>query len=174
MDDKGIPQKNIPPSSAFGKYQFMEMHREPAKKLALEFPTINYDLDTEEGQDNYARYRYSKTGTRDWEFDEQYGGGKTCWEPKLRAYTWGGGEVVAITVRAPVDGWSDEIPTPYAPRRWELEGFGKKYRVFWNGEKEGEDFPQAERVEKTKNKIIYNFRLQSLETEPVNIIVKFF
>ena len=163
--NKGIPEKGVEPSSAFGKYQFLESHREPAKKLG-------FDLNTETGQDGYARYRYSQTATKDWEFDEEYGGGKACWEPKLRTYTWGGGEAVAITVVAPTEGWSDSIPTPYAPRRWELEGFGKKYRVLWNGEDE-EDFPQAQRVEK-RDKIIYNFRFKSRELEPVNIVVKFF
>ena len=164
LKNNGIPSKGIKPSSAFGKYQFLEMHREPAKKLG-------FDLDTEEGQDSYAKHLYAESGTKHWEFDEQYGGGKACWEPKLRAWTWGG-EMVSIVVKAPIDGWSDVIPNPYAPRHAEFEGFGKKYKVLWNGEEE-EDFPQGKEVKKT-GKIIYNFRFKSTETEPVNIVVKFF
>jgi len=102
--NRGIPEKGIEPSTAFGKYQFLESHREPAKKLG-------FDLNTEEGQDGYARYRYSQTGTKDWEFDEQYGGGRACWGPKLASLKFRQG-AYDLTVSTPIGSPSGEIPVP--------------------------------------------------------------
>lgn len=67
------PLKNVEGSSAAGKYQFIEAHKEPAKKLG-------FDLDTEEGQDGYARYRLIQNGFKDWEADPR---SKTCIANKL-------------------------------------------------------------------------------------------
>lgn len=160
----GKPIKNMERSGAFGKYQFLESHREPAKKLG-------FDLDTEEGQEKYARYRYGISQTKDWEADPR---SSACWEPKLRAYTWGGGEAVVIVVLAPVDKMTDPpIPTPYAPKKWELNGFGKKYKVLWNREVE-EDLPRAKGAESKQPTIVYDFQLQSREREAAPITVKFF
>lgn len=169
LKNKGIPDKGIKPSGAFGKYQFLESHREPALKLG-------FDLNTEDGQDNYARYRYSQTGTKDWEFDEQYGGGRVCWEPKLRAYTWGGGEAVTITVVAPIDKWSDLIPLPRTGDRGgktTIDEGRKKISIKWNDEIE-EEVPRPEGVAQKNPPVVYSFRVKSRETEPVNVIVKFF
>lgn len=61
LKNKGIPEEGVPPSSAFGKYQFLESHREPAKKLG-------FDLNTEAGQDGYARWLWQNDGrTKHWE-----------------------------------------------------------------------------------------------------------
>lgn len=76
--NKGIPSKGIKPSDAFGKYQFREMHR----KLALD---LGFDLNTEEGQDRYFEYLYAKEDFGPWDHDEQFGGGRACWGPKLVA-----------------------------------------------------------------------------------------
>lgn len=76
--NKGIPSKGIPPSDAFGKYQFREMHRKPAFDLG-------FDLNTEEGQDRYFEYLYAKEDFGPWDHDEQFGGGRACWGPKLVA-----------------------------------------------------------------------------------------
>ncbi|MFZ2763516.1 MAG: hypothetical protein WAX80_00545, partial [Minisyncoccia bacterium] len=74
--DGVTPYKNREGSSAFGKYQFLESHREPA--LAL-----GYDLDTEQGQDDYSRHLYNGPGrTGPWEHDPR---SVACWEPKLLA-----------------------------------------------------------------------------------------
>jgi hypothetical protein len=104
--NRGIPQKGIKPSDAFGKYQFLESHREPAKKLGFE-------LNTEAGQDGYARYRYSQTRTKDWEYDEQYGGGRACWGPKLLALGYGKADSQAYTVEleAPVGEFGSQRST---------------------------------------------------------------
>ncbi len=76
--NKGIPSKGIKPSDAFGKYQFREMHRKPALDLG-------FDLNTEEGQDRYFSYLYEKEDFGPWDHDEQFGGGRACWGPKLMA-----------------------------------------------------------------------------------------
>lgn len=78
LKNKGIPSKGIKPSDAFGKHQFREMHREPASKLG-------FDLNTEEGQDRYFAYLYEKEDFGPWDHDEQFGGGRACWGPKLMA-----------------------------------------------------------------------------------------
>lgn len=164
---------NLEGSTAVGKYQILaSMHEERAKKMG-------FDIRTEEGNQGYARVLYSESKTKHWEADPR---SAKCWEPRLRAYTWGGGEAVSIVVVAPTDKWSgpDPIPTPYAPRRWEIEGFGKKYTVLWilNGRTEEEDFPQEKRVEKDPGgddkKIIYGFKVKSRETSPLGLVVKFF
>lgn len=118
LKNKGIPEKGIKPSSAFGKYQFMEFHR----GLALE---LGYDLNTEAGQDGYAKYRIERYGTADWEFDAEYGGGPACWGPRLASLGYVRTGVLAVarvqrvvitpapigTVDAPVDEWSGEVNT---------------------------------------------------------------
>lgn len=104
LKNKGIPQKNIPPSSAFGKYQFLEVHREPAKKLG-------HDLNTEEGQDEYARYRFERYGMKDWDFDEEHGGGSACWGPKLAKFgtiPQSNPDLLGV-VDVPTSEWSDVV-----------------------------------------------------------------
>jgi hypothetical protein len=78
LKNKGIPSKGIRPSDAFGKYQFREMHRKPALDLG-------FDLNTEEGQDRYFAYLYGKEDFGPWDHDDQFGGGRACWGPKLMA-----------------------------------------------------------------------------------------
>lgn len=109
LKNKGIPEKGVIPSDAFGKYQFRESHRAPAKALG-------YDLNTEEGQDSYARYRYQVNGTKDWEFDDQYGGGRVCWGPKLVALGTTREFEIVVPVPAASDKWSRvvEIPPGYS------------------------------------------------------------
>jgi len=106
--NRGIPQKNIPPSSAFGKYQFLEVHREPAKKL-------DWDLNTEEGQEQYFEYLYGKEGFGPWDFDEEYGGGRACWGPKLAALGYGAQESPELlgVVDVPSSEWSDVVVNTY-------------------------------------------------------------
>jgi len=106
--NKGIPKKDIPPSSAFGKYQFLEVHREPAQKLG-------FDLNTEEGQEKYFEYLYGKEGFKPWDHDNEYGGGRACWGPKLAALGHEVGESLLLQtfiVEAPVGKFSEEIPIP--------------------------------------------------------------
>lgn len=104
LKNKGVPGKGIKPSSAFGKYQFLESHREPALKLG-------FNLNTEAGQDGYTKYRIERYGTKDWEFDEDLGGGRACWEPKL-AVLGVGKESFVLTVEAPASSVSQKVVVP--------------------------------------------------------------
>lgn len=108
--NKGIPSKGVKPSSAFGKYQFLESHREPADKLG-------FKLNTEEGQDKYFEYLYGKEGFGPWNHDEQYGGGPACWGPKLVALGYGKAGEVSLPVQlalvdVPKGEWSKEVQNP--------------------------------------------------------------
>lgn len=93
--DDETPLKNREGSSAAGKYQFIEAHRKPAKELG-------FDLNTEEGQDGYARYRILRFGLRDWEADPR---SKACIAEKFASMGFKGGfesSVVAPTLSIPV------------------------------------------------------------------------
>ncbi len=107
LKNKGIPKKGIKPTSAFGKYQFLEIHREKAKEVLGPDP----DLNREEDQDAYAKWLLAKEGTKHWEHDEKYGGGKACWGPKLIAASRQAGLLPTETriVLAPVGKPSEEI-----------------------------------------------------------------
>ncbi|MEK7669137.1 MAG: hypothetical protein AAB350_00900 [Patescibacteria group bacterium] len=113
--NRGIPKEKVPPSTAFGKYQFLEVHREPAKKLG-------YDLNTEEGQEKYFEYLYGKEGFGPWDHDQKYGGGSACWGPKLLTLGYGDRgkktNVLLGAVDAPVGGWSTEVKTPQPDVVW--------------------------------------------------------
>lgn len=108
LKNKGIPEKGIPPSGAFGKYQFLEVHRGPALKLG-------FDLNTEEGQEKYFEHVYGKDGFKPWDHDNQYGGGSACWGPKLAALGYSGNDQISgftKVVVAPTDKWSEEVGNP--------------------------------------------------------------
>ena len=154
-------------STAFGKYQFLESHREPARKLG-------FDLNTEEGQDGYFEHLYAESSTKHWEADSR---SVACWEPKLRAYTWGG-EAVSLVVRAPINEWSKPpIPLTHKGETADLSGLGKKYTVRWNEDRSDqvdEDLPRAAGVAPKNPAVAYSFRLKSRESEPVNVLVKLY
>ena len=57
-----------------------------------------------------------------WDIPDPWTASQPCWEQKLRAYTWGGNEAVSLVIKAPVEGWSERIPTPYRPKRWDING----------------------------------------------------
>ena len=160
----GKPLRNKEGSSAIGKYQILASdHEEKAKKMG-------FDIQTEEGNESYAKYLYTNEGgTKHWEADPR---SVTCWEPKLRAYTWGG-EAVSFVILAPVNRYGENYNTP----KWghtSIDGLGnKKYRVLWNNEIE-EDFPRAEGIPLKNPKTVSCFRLKSRESETTPIIVKFF
>lgn len=154
-DDGVTPLKNREGSSAFGKYQFLESHREPAKALG-------FDLNTEEGQEGYARYRYAQSGTSDWEADAR---SRACWEPKL----------IALGHRPSSNEWfveaSPERPTnPFTMTRnvsWESVPLGVRYEVvvdnhppvtFPRPDGEYADLPRGRQL-----------RFRSLEDKPVTI-----
>ena len=75
FEDNGVtPLKNKEGSSGFGKYQFLESHRETATAMG-------FDLDTESGQDDYARIVLADPaqGLKPWEKS------RWCWEKDLLA-----------------------------------------------------------------------------------------
>lgn len=156
-----------PKSTAVGKYQIMaSLHEERAKAMGL-------DIRTEEGNEKYARILYEEFGTKDWEADPK---SQACWEPRLKAYTWPGGEAVVIVVKAPTSGWSHKIQTPYKPKRWRIEN-PENVRVLWNEGKDDEteeDLPRPEGVENKRPKVVYSFRLRSNGDSASDFRVKFF
>ena len=107
--NRGIPEKGVKPSSAFGKYQFLEVHRKLANNLK---PPL--DLNTEDGQEKYFEHLYAKEGFGHWAHDEQFGGGRACWGPKLVALGYSNQQNIPVnkTVEAPVDKWSEEVNNP--------------------------------------------------------------
>lgn len=111
--NRGIPKENIPPSGAFGKYQFKEFHRQIALDLK---PSL--DLNTEEGQEKYFEYLYGKEGFGPWDHDQKYGGGSACWGPKLLALGYGQSgkgeqtQTQLAILDVPTDRWSDGVPNP--------------------------------------------------------------
>lgn len=166
LDEKGnkIPLKNLEGSSAIGKYQILASdHEERAKKMG-------FDIRTEEGNEAYARVLYQESGTKHWEVDPR---GKICWEPKLRAYTWGRGEAVSFVVLAPVGKPSGPIPNAHSPKQTEIESFGKKYLVIWNGEVK-EELPRPKGAEIKRPEIVRYFQLQAIGSEPVPITLKIY
>lgn len=157
----GAHLKNKEGSSAIGKYQILASdHEERAKKMG-------FDIRTEEGNEAYARVLYQESGTKHWEVDPR---SKTCWEPKLRAYTWGG-EAVSLVVLAPVGKPSEPIPNAHSPKQTEIESFGKKYLVIWNGEIK-EELPRPKGAEIKRPEIVRYFQLQAVGSEPVPITLK--
>ena len=99
------------------------------------------------------------------------------WELQLRAYTWGGenGEAASLMVKAPVGtDWSQPpIPNAYEPVQFDLNGFGKKYEVLWNGEIV-EELPRLEGVRVKQPAIVRTFQFRSLGLYEVPVTVKFF
>lgn len=74
--DGKTPLRNREGSSAIGKYQIMaSLHEERAKGLG-------YDIRTEAGNEDFARFLYAESGTFHWEADSR---SRACWEPKLMA-----------------------------------------------------------------------------------------
>lgn len=112
LKNRGIPDKGVPPSGAFGKYQFLEIHREPALKLG-------FKLDTEEGQEGYFEYLYGKEGFKPWDHDNQYGGGSACWGLKLAVLGYYKEDEIKLPARlalveAPASGeWGWVIKNPH-------------------------------------------------------------
>ncbi len=124
-------------------------------------------------QEAAAKYLYEKYKTDPWTAS------KNCWEPKLRAYAWGGGgvgEAVVFVVTAPTDKWSESYDLPRNGNRGgrhSIDGFGKKYTIRWNNgysDQTDENIPG----DKVRPKVVYNFSLKSRETESVPITVKFY
>lgn len=165
-----IPLPNKEGSSAFGKYQFLESHR--AKALALGF-----DLNTEEGQDGYARVLYNEPdGIKHWLADSRAKaciekGLKGSFDPKYGKTVW------VLNFRAPTD---NAIEFPLGPgirvgtRAKEVR---KKYRYFVytdEGVLHKKDFPVKEGGEVFKiNSFANKIGFQSLENEPVDIVATF-
>lgn len=130
-----------------------------------------WDVETEAGNRAAAEFLYKKYGTRPWNAT------KSGWEPKLRAYTWGRGEAVALIIKAPKDEWSEIIPLPRNGGRHSVDGYGQKFTVRWNNgrpDQTDEDLPRPDGVAKKKPLVVYDFRLQSREAEVALITVKFF
>lgn len=104
-DSQGNIIKNKQGSSAFGKYQFLESHREPAHKLG-------FDLNTEAGQDAYAEYlwkeglRKGESPTKHWEGDPK---GSFRWQTELMSLGYNPWGEVEGALEAPVDRWSEPV-----------------------------------------------------------------
>lgn len=105
LGDDGKPYKNQEGSSAFGKYQFLESHRELAHNLG-------FDLDTEDGQDGYARHLYRESGTQHWEADPR---SVAKWGPVLAGLSKGEADMsVRLVVLTPQEQSTYyEIPEHY-------------------------------------------------------------
>jgi hypothetical protein len=135
---------------------------------------MGFDIRTEAGNEAYAKVLYGESGTKHWEADPR---SVACWEPKLRAYTWGGGEGVVVVAVAPVDQWGDQIPLTHNGRKADFTGLGKKYTVRWNDgrpDQADEDLPREAGVDPKNPPIAYDFRLKSRESGAIPITVKFF
>lgn len=164
LKNRGIPSKGIPPSSAFGKYQFIEAHRKPALDLG-------YNLDTEDGQDKYFDHLFLKSGFAPWDFDEEYGGGRACWGPKLASLGYNINSLTPATsewvvmLEAPVGNWGHKMKIPIGTRViWEAGG--KKVRVTNQLGLEAnidEDIPPPST----------HVRFKSLEEKPVTVTLTF-
>lgn len=163
--NRGIPDKGIPPSTAFGKYQFLEGHREIAKKLG-------FDLNTEDGQDQYFDYLYTKEGFGPWLHDEQYGGGAVCLAPKLAEYGFKpeGQSRRVILAEGPVGKFGEITKLDPKQGKADFFGGGKKYTVLWNGTVQ-EDLPRSEGVASLTPAVTYFFQVKSREEKPVKITV---
>lgn len=167
--DGKTPLKNKEGSTAIGKYQILaSAHEKRAKEMG-------FDITTEADNEAYARVLYQESGTRHWEADAR---SKACWEPKLRAYTWGS-EEVSLVVVAPLDRESGVIPTPQknGGGKFDLSGGGKKYQVRWNvgmPSETVETLPRAKDAPRLQPDVVYNLALKSAEKEPVSVIVKFY
>lgn len=167
LKNKGIPG-TVPPSSAFGKYQFLEVHREPALKLG-------FDLNTEDGQERYFEYLYGKEGFGPWDHDNQHGGGSACWGPKLAALGYDGGPqpVEILTVKAPVEGPSAPVNvTGHYYTFSQMSPAIKKFRFFYkvSGIENHKDFMNNETDFVVPGKAS-SISFQSLESEPLSMRV---
>jgi hypothetical protein len=167
--DGKTPLKNKEGSTAIGKYQILaSAHEKRAKDMG-------FDINSPEGNEAYARVLYQESGTKHWEGDAR---SKACWEPKLRAYTWGG-DTVSLVVVAPVDRESTPLPTPQknGGGKFDLSGGGKKYQVRWNvgmPSETLETLPRAKDAPRLQPDVVYNLALKSAEKEPVSVVVKFY
>ena len=168
-DDK-TPLKNREGSSASGKYQFIEAHRKGAKDLG-------FNLDTEEGQDGYARYRLLRFGLKDWQADPR---SKTCIEEKLTSMGFRGGFDLSVvsSLSAPM-----EFVVTASAGEWSKPLFFSRGLIFetdWVSSKkekhqieytsdEGvvtvEEFPQNKIV--VVSSVVRKIRVKSLEEKPV-------
>ena len=167
-EEKKIPMRNPqdgkPGTGAVGKWRINLSD----KTIAGIVKTNKWDVESSESDNKLAaEYLYGIYRTNPWTASQP------CWEQKLRAYTWGGNEAVSIVIKAPVEGWSERIPTPYRPKRWDINGFGKKYRVLWN-EKIEEDLPDEPETQSKQPEIVYSMRFKSLEPESINITLRMF
>ena len=72
--DGKTPLRNREGSSAIGKYQIMASRHEARAR------SLGFDIQTEEGNEGYARYLYAESGTFHWEADPR---SRACWEPLL-------------------------------------------------------------------------------------------
>ncbi len=161
--NRGIPDKGVPPSTAFGKYQFLESHRKKAEGLG-------FDLNTEKGQDEYFDYLYAKEGFGPWLHDEEYGGGIVCLAPKLADYGFQGGKKRVLTVEAPVGKWGELKKLDPKLGKASFFGGGKKYAILWNGTVE-ENLPHEAGAPSLTPTVTYFFQAKSREDEPLKITV---
>lgn len=89
FDDEGNLIKN-PESTAIGKYGIMaSLHEERAKSMGLDIRTL-------EGNEAYANFLFSESGTKHWEVDPR---SRACWEPKLLAYRGENGGAMTYVAR---------------------------------------------------------------------------
>lgn len=169
LKNKGIPEKGIPPSGAFGKYQFLELHR----KIALGLnPSL--DLNTEDGQERYFEYLYGKEGFKPWDHDNQFGGGSACWGLKLAGLGYYKDEEVKLPAR---------LTIVEAPANGELSQIVKNpklnngYITWPSAPKECEVVPDGDESKKVPcleanfTYVVNSYRFRSTGTEPLKFEV---
>lgn len=168
-DDGVTPLKNKPkpgaePSSAVGGCQILaSLHEKRAKD------EFKLDIRTPEGNLAYAKILYNESTphTKHWE-GTPGNTTKGCWAPKL-AELGSGQNTKYFVVNAPVGNYSD-IKKLDTSQPAHFFGYGKKYRVLWNGSVE-EDLPREKGVESKTPAITMFFQVKSREDEPVPITV---
>ncbi|MDP3874986.1 MAG: hypothetical protein Q8Q22_00485, partial [bacterium] len=121
------PLRNKERSSAIGKYQILtSFHEERAKGLG-------FDIRTEKGNEAYARYLYSESGTLHWEADHR---SRTCWEPKLIALDLSPSSPTTDTTFMLVVR-PDQPAEVLMPPNWQIVWWGDKSRftshAIWRG-----------------------------------------
>ena len=171
------PQNAGPGKGAVGKWQINLSDPAVVEELKLLEAEMKKDgrlkedekLDVE-GNENHnraaAEYLFGKYRTNPWNAS------RDRWEPKLRAYTWGGGEV-SLIIMAPVGKPSDSIPNAQAPRSIDYSGGGKKYFIIWNG-KIKEELPRPEGAEIRMPPVVDFFQFEAIGNEPVPITLKIY
>lgn len=171
-EEKKIPMRNPqdgnPGTGAVGKWQINLSD----KTIAGIVNTNKWNVESSESDNRLAaEHLYREYRTNPWTASQ------SCWEPKLRAYTWGG-EAVSLVVKAPINEWSKpSIPLTHKGETADLSGLGKKYTVRWNegrSDQVDEDLPRAVDVAPKNPAVAYSFRLKSRESEPVNVLVKLY